>query len=672
MTKPATAFAIYDTYKGTSLPGTYRLGIGNFGSSAYNVYPLDLSTGITYTVVIAYDSDQGSPIVGANLMINPSYLDFTNLIEGIGANAGVAPDYVFGTDITQSTNLLGSYPTYIGFSPYATANISNVLTATDFTNVISASLPVFGSQSTQYNTNYSGNPATFYVTASGVDLTYQWYDLGGALTDDGVNIVGSTNNILNVSNVVANDTYYVVVSDVYGNQITSSNFYETVITTPTAPFFPPNVVVVNATNNVFATNIFNDVALGTGPLYYQWYYAPTNTPGVFTALSPGADPFITGVNTPKLNVYLGSFAYVGQYFVTVSNSLFGGSVAVGPTNTLTELSPLSANMLQLHQFMIAQKGSIKNSSTLILNTNNFVCSGYVSGYAGFGNPSSSGGGYSEFFIQDTNGYGVEVYLATHGDTNTPPIGTYVTCTGELEVYNTGLELYTTAFGAIVTNPAPPVTFRPLLANSIFNDLVTNGLGTNALTLQGSLITLTNVVFYSNAKLTNTPGTFNSAANFYSNSYTTAYFTVPQSIITSPVATNYSMELYQFGYNYTNFTGITYSAFGGHPIPGKAYQLTGVYYEYNSAPEILPSRLEDYVTNAPVVTPVLTRTGTGGRISTITLTPQVGSTYSVSGSTNLLSGWTSKTAALGYYPTNMTVTFVETNTASAGFYKVSSP
>jgi hypothetical protein len=238
-------------------------------------------------------------------------------------------------------------------------------------------------------------------------------------------------------------------------------------------------------------------------------------------------------------------------------------------------------------------------------------------------------------------------------------------TAPVEVFNTGLQMFTadpTAISAPDTN-APPFALQPVLCNSIFTDLVTNPLGTNALLLQGSLITFTNVVCY---KYKNPLTNGSLPTTFFSNSYTSFYFDIGG---TNVSGTN-TLNCYQFGYNYgsSSFPNFRTNEFNNKRVPTNCYQLTGVYLTYNSGPEILPCRLADYVTNPPVLLPTLTRSTKN--VTSVSLNPQVGSTYSVYTATNITGPWARRTYGLGYYPTN--VTFVETNTASKGFYRVTSP
>jgi hypothetical protein len=654
---------LYDTTAGTVVPGTYRLGIANFGNN-FNTYPLDLSTGVTYTVVLAYDTQVGSPTEGANLMINPSFQDYNNLINGVGAAGGTGQGFAYGTDTTGNTNLLNINVSYVGFSPYVNGGISNVLAGTDFTNVVTTNLPVIGIQP-QPGTYYSGNPLTLSVVASGVDLQYQWYKDSTPLSDDGLNISGSATSALTISSLDATNggSYSVTVTDAYGNQASTVPALESIITTATPPFFPTNVVALNVTNNLFTTASISDGALGTGPLSYQWYFAPTNTPNTFTAVS--------GQNSSTFSAVLNDYTYQGNYYVQVSSSL--GS-ANGPTNSLTIIAPLQASISQLHNLMVAQLPQIlANKGGLVpINTNqNVVVSGYVTTYGGFGNPTSGTTDYDEFFIQDTNGYGIEVFLvySTTGggkfmNTNFPPVGSYVTVTGFVEVYSSTLEILPANRNAIQINSnAPPFALQPRLCNDIYYDLSTNAYGTNFILLQGSLVSFTNVVFYKykNPLTNGSPP----AATFFSNSFTSLYLDIGG----TNVSGSNTMACFQFGYNYGNPSLPNYvtNEFALKRIPTNCYQLTGVLTPFGGAGELLPSRLADYVTNPPAISARMARSK---NVSTVSLTASPGSTYSVYAATNVTGPWTRRTYGLGYYPAN--ASFTESNSAAAGYYKITSP
>ena len=369
-----------------------------------------------------------------------------------------------------------------------------------------------------------------------------------------MNIIGSTSNILFLNNLTASDGYYVIATDAQNRTATSATAEETVNTTQTPVFFDPSVTAMTLTNNLFASTAFTDAASGTGPITYQWYFKSTNSGADFVALP--------GQNNPSIVLSLADYTYSGQYYVVASNPVNGGSTATGPTNTLVEIAPVVATMEQLHTYLnnTAAQIAANPGGTVYINTNNVTVSGYVSIYRGYGSS------YTTFFMQDTNGYGVEVFLGGHGNTNAPPIGTYVTVSGPLEVYNSGLELAPTTPSAIVTNPAPPIALNPFLGNPYYADLTANPIGSNALRFTDSLVTFTNVYLYGNP----TGGPFGSGLTyggaysgvggiFTSNSYCLLYMTVGAPY--DPIANTNTMEIFQPTYDYRNgSTPVAYESF----------------------------------------------------------------------------------------------------------------
>ena len=662
-----------DTH-GVVVPGTFRLSIANFSVSFSNLqqpvtYPEDLCTNVTYEVVIAYDTAVGSTTEGANLMINPSPADYDNLINGDPEGSG----FVYGTDIPVNAARGNIEVTSISFSPYINAAISNVVVGTTFADVYTVpAAPVFGVQPAS-GSAYAGNSAVFYSVAAGSDVAYQWYSATtGRLVDDGVNLIGSSSNILVLNNLTATDGYYVIATDANGLTATSATAVETVNTTPTAVFFDPSVTAVKLTNNLFVPATFTNVASGTGPIAYQWYFKSTNATAVFVAL-PGQ----TG---PTITLSLADYTYGGQYYVVASNPVNGGSAAFGPTNTLVEVPPLVATIQQLHAYLSASASQIAANpgGTVYTNTNNVTVTGYVSVYRGYGSS------YDEFFMQDTNGYGVEVFLAKTASgiygPPAPPIGPCVTVSGVLEVYHSGLELAPTTASAIVTNVVPPIAITPFLGNPYFADFVANPIGGNALHFTDSLVTLTNVYLYGNAtggpfgSGTSSGGAYSGAGGvFTSNSYCILYMTVgaPYDAATN----NKMMEIFQPTYNYHKPDGSFLSAnpFSYKPIPTHCDQLTGVFMPYGGSPsytEVIPSRYEDYVaTNPP---PFDLSMGATGKTATVNWSPVTGSTYSVYSATNLNGPWKNEAPSLTYYPTNGTYGQTISTNNAAKFYRVTIP
>lgn len=638
---------VFITTSGTVAPGTYRLGIANFDTSYSTVsppvnFPMDLALGINYNVVIVYDTDQGSPTVGATLMINPSYTDYQNFISD--ANNAVdtyfGQSYVFPSDTTSSSALLNIIISEIGFSPYVNAGISNVIAGTAFLDANTTNLPVIGMQP-QPGTNYSGNSTTLYVVASGSDLTYHWYSTTSGALSDGPNFTGSTSNVLTLNNLSASDSYYVIVTDIYGNPVTSSTAAETVITTPTAPFFTDAPLTL--TNNLFTSFGLTNLAKGTGPLTYQWYFAPSNTPTTFAPLG--------GQTATNLAISELEYPNAGNYYVLATGP--DGSTA-GPTNSLTVVAPVVATLPQLHALMGLIVTNITATSTNAISGNVSV-SGYVST---FGPLTAATKTFSEFYMTYSN-YGIYVFYGTAGTNGVPPPGTYVTVTGPCQVFRGQLEIDPIANGIAISNTVPVQMPAPQLGN--LSLLATNPLSPYGVAVQCSLLTFTNVYIYGSR--TGTVYTA-SGGNFFTNGFTALYMT--QGPYSAPNNTN-SLEIFVAAYGFGSIS----TNIWGRPVPNHAYQVTGAMAMFSSSgvliPELDVTRLQDIVSNTPAsFTSGLTRTGA---VSTVSWPAQVGSTYSVYSATNISGPW-NQTFGLSYYPS--TGIFTDTNKAATRFYKVSTP
>lgn len=647
----------------TSVPGTYRIGIANFDTSFVTSgseptpvnYPMDLAPGVNYNVVILYDTNQDDlTFVGATLWINPSQQDYQNLVDAAGMGANIGDGYVFASDTTLNTNQFDIDISQIGFSPYITAGFSNVIAATTFEEVNTTNLPVFGINP-ESQTNYSGNSTAFYAVASAVDATYQWYSSEGALTD-GANVVGSTNDALTLNNLSVSDYYYAIVTDAYGNKATSAIATNTVITTPTAPFFT-NTTPLNVTNNLFSQVGFTNLAFGTGPLTYQWYFAPSNAPTSFSPLS--------GQTSPTLFVVLADPSEAGNYFVTASNTVGGGSIAIGPTNSITELPPLFATIQQLHQFLLATTNELTTNAFYNINTNNVIVTGTVAVFNGYGSS------YSEYWIEDAAGNGVRVFFGGHGNTNTPPIGTSLTISAPVQVYSAALEIDPTGYASFTTNSGPPVAICPKIENNNFLNLATNPIGANALNLSDSEITFTNCYLYGNSfgGSFGTNGTGSGVGGVFATGRSTIlYFTVGSPYGVPPSNTN-TLEIFEPG----NSIGTNGNAFYGQPIPTFCHQLTGIYEGFftggHVVPELATLRLADFVGNLP---PAFSTTITQNKgVPTLNWGPvQAGSTYTANTATSINGPWTPAQEGLAYYPTNGT--FTDTNLVPTKFYLISSP
>ena len=386
------AARIFIDSRGTAVPGTYRLGVANYNTSITAVgstnFPVDLAPGVTYQVVMSWD--ETSSALGATLWVNPSSENDA---------------YVFGSDTTNgylATMPVGS----IAFSQYgAYSAIGNVMIGTQFSDVMTnvAQLPVFGIQP-QGTTNYAGYNMTLYSAASGMDVTYQWLSNNVPLTDDGVTVVGSQSNILNLTNLQDSANYSVVATDSAGS-VTSAVAVVSINTTPTAPFF--TLQPQSQTNSLGGTINLAASASGTGPITYQWYFAPTNS---------GSYSLMSGQTGSTLTLSSLNFSMSGTYYVTATGiSSQNSSVA-----TVLVIPPPTVSLAYLHSFLTLtppnttnlNNGTIYNVQGVVASIGAVLSKTY-SEYSSRMEPL----GQSGLFINGT------------GATNVPPAGTLVTLTG---------------------------------------------------------------------------------------------------------------------------------------------------------------------------------------------------------------------------------------------------
>jgi hypothetical protein len=619
---------LFAATQGTSVPGTYRLGMANYAtvSSSASFFPLDLATNTTYYVVMSYDPNQSDPFPGATMVVNPaSETDFDN-----------SPAY--GRDNSPTSYQLAVTNSAIAVSPYVTAGIGSVYVATTFSEVfpLTPSAPVIAFQP-QPASIYSGNGYTLYTAASGLGtLTYQWYANNVPLSD-GANVNGSLSNILKLSNLQVTANYSVTVTGP-GGSTPSLPATVTVNNTPTAPFFTTEPY--GATNGNGSTITLSAVADGTGPLSYQWYFEATNA-NTFTSLGASG-------TAAKLTLSPANYSESGSYYLTVTNT-------AGATNSVTNtvlVTPPPLVTLGFLRSMLSQNNVVQGASNLS-GGEFFTVQGIVTSIGMVETKT-----YSEYFIQDATGAGLAFVNGT-GNTNSPPVGSLVQFVGIAQDYYGELELapIPSTPGAITiistNNPLP----APVLLNlpTLFASLATTNMTPYAISLDGSLVTLPNVYLYSSTNGAAVSG------NFPTNSTKTLYaFSGPYSA-GAPYVTVYQST-------YTNIYNQFNTNFWGKPIPSQCFELTGAIDYYNPAtPELIVSRYQDYVTTSPAPFSIGLSSGNGS--STITWPALVGSTYSVYSAPTVTGPWT-QTFGLSYYPS--TGTYTVPNAAVDQFFKVTTP
>ena len=231
-----------------------------------------------------------------------------------------------------------------------------------------------------------GDIAVFNVTATGTDLSYQWWQGTNELT-------GQTNSNLELSDVTAVEagTYSVIVNGACGS-VTNSAILT--VNTPVIATPLSGVVLCPGDNAVFST-----VASGTGPFNYVWLKDGTLISGqndssltlnnvsasdaaTYSVIVSGACGSVTNSATLTVNVPVTvTVPPMNQTTVKGSNVtfsvtatgtglsyqwLFGGSV-IGAENSLM-LNSVTAGQAGVYTVIVSGVcGSVTNSATLTVN-----------------------------------------------------------------------------------------------------------------------------------------------------------------------------------------------------------------------------------------------------------------------------------------------------------------
>jgi hypothetical protein len=163
-------------------------------------------------------------------------------------------------------------------------------------------------------TSCAGSPATFSVTASGTDLTYQWYK-------NGFPIPGAMNSSYTIPSVSAGDegSYDVAVTNICDDIVISTAATLTVNTPPSITTDPVAQTVCSGSQATFSVN-----AAGTG-LSYQWRRGGA-------PLSDGGN--ILGVTSPTLTISNVTTADEGFYEVVVSGTCSPAATSAQATLTV--------------------------------------------------------------------------------------------------------------------------------------------------------------------------------------------------------------------------------------------------------------------------------------------------------------------------------------------------
>ena len=422
-------------------PGSFRIAIQNGGTSVTNAIPLDLSPNTSYTLVSRY-------ILGTavgTVWINPTS----------EASAGAT-----GGD-TQNPVVINAYA-FRQNSGEGIVDVDNLTVGTTFADVVPGSVnpPTFVTQPQDTNL-FAGSTVVLKSLAVGdPTITYQWYYNTNTMeNDNGTSIVGSTSNILTLTNldVGQSGTYSCVASNSAGTNLTR---FASLTVSP-API-PPTIT--NEPVDVTAT-IGDAVSLAVGATglptpFYQWKYITNN--GVSFITNNVAGPNVFGTNSPTLtfsNILPGQ---AGQYFCTLTNI-----AAYKTTNT----SVVTITLNPVPTLTIAQLRSRVDANFAPTNTTSlFTVEGIVTTWS-----DMTGKANTLFYMQDGTG-GIPVFWSgADGTVNVPPAGAQVKVTGPLSSFAGLLEIspvFTNSLHSVTilsTNnaiPAPqPLPFDPNLTTN---------------------------------------------------------------------------------------------------------------------------------------------------------------------------------------------------------------
>jgi alpha-tubulin suppressor-like RCC1 family protein len=310
------------------------------------------AAGATYSILAGgYESDAGNLVLHLNYFTPPAFaVQPTNTSVVVSSNASFAATlagslpmsfqwYFNNTPLTDGGRISGSA------SP--TLNIANVLTndggnyqlvVSNMVGVVTSSVAVLTPiilppVITVPPTNESiliGSNAMFTAVVSGTPpYNYQWSFNGTPLVDDGVHIIGSATNTLNIVTLTAADagTYTLAVTNVSG--ATNSSAMLTVLIPP-AITSPP----VGRSVPPGLPTIFTAAASGVPAPSYQWQLNGTNLPN---ATSSSYTNLAIGTND------LGFYQIIASNSVGITISapaqLTFGPVAAWGLNTSGECLP---------------------------------------------------------------------------------------------------------------------------------------------------------------------------------------------------------------------------------------------------------------------------------------------------------------------------------------------
>jgi hypothetical protein len=576
---------------GSVLPNTFRLA-ASAGSAATpsRTYPVDLALNTDYQVVLGYDPVN---LNAMTLWVNPvSSTDFS-----VTTSDSLVPgaNIVTGFGLRQAS----------GFGGFLT--LSNLVVSTTYdeaaTNVLATNAvpPKIVLQPVGV-TNFPSSAISLAAIANGQglgSLVYQWQISTNASNSNPVSLTNpnGNSNIFPISSTSTNDSgyYSLVVTTPYGLSVTSAVAKVSIIDGA----FPPVFTVQPASQSIFSgqsatltTTVLSPPS--GGQLTFTWF---SNNVAVSAGQADNG-------NTSTYSFVNAATNVSANYKVAVTN-VYGGIVSTNAALTVSAIPSVSVYYLR------TLVDPVTFLPTNVPATIPYKITGVITTAT-----NSTTGDTSSYFLQDGTA-GINIF-ATFGSTFRPALGDVVTFVGVMSSFSTtGLELFADTVNrsytsySIISNNFPLPTPRTIPFN------VTNSLGFTyvATNLAGSLVTLTNVYFGTNAG--------------------TVLATNANAAITVTNAGGQSIALQFFSLNQDT---------AGKTLPAFAPTVTGILYGFHPNYSVNVNRFSDIVTNVPVVlTPIPLTIQTVG---TNVLLSWTNSTFSLQSSTNVAGPFTTIPASTG--------------------------
>lgn len=579
---------------GTVLPNTWRLGISaNASATATKVAPVDLALNTPYQVVAEWDP---ITLLAGAIWINPVSMDdpFVASTDSIGAGNTNPPN-------AFAFRQAGSAGNYF-------FQITNLALATTFdeaaTNIwaTNALAPTIVYQPTSVTSNFPGSSVTLSAVATGQglrNLTYQWQVSATSNNASPVYVSNpnGNSNIFPISEAQTTDSgyYTLVVTTPYGLSVTSAVAKVAIVDGPYPPVFtlqPASQTIYSGQSATLTATVLTPTS--GEPLGFTWY---SNNVVVTAGQADNGSSSSYAFSNAKTN-------FSANYKVAVTNA-YGGIVSSNAALSVLAIPAVSIGYLR----------TLVDPATFQPTNSPPTIPYQVTGVITTATNSTTGDTAS-YFLQDATA-GINIF-ATGGSTFRPSQGDVVTFVGVLSFFSTtGTELYADTVGrpytsySIVSNNFPLPT-PTKISFTVTNDVGFRYVNTN---LAGSLVTLTNVYFGTNAGTTislsgNAAVTVTNASG---NRFTLQFFSVDLDT-------------------------------AGQTLPAFAASVTGVLYGGHPNFSVAVTKFSDIVTNVVVpLSPIPLSIQMSGTNVLLTWT---NSTFSLQSSTNVAGPYTTIPASTG--------------------------